>query len=290
MTGRRPTNSGDEAELDQILGLCLAQQLCVALGRQNTHFLGFLVRKGLEAESFLAHTATNQALQPDEGATTDEEDVGGVDRGEFLVGMLTAALGRNVGYGTFQNLEQRLLDAFAGDIAGDRRILILAPDFIDLININNAGLCPGHIAVCGLEQLEDDVFDVLADVAGLGQRGCIDDGEGHVQHFGQRVSQQGFAAPGGPDEENVGLGKLDIIAARPVHLDALVMVVDGYRQLLLGLILADDVLIEKALDLLRFWQMRGCGAGLRLPPIVFQDGVADRNALITYVRPRIVTR
>ena len=39
------------------------------------------------------------------------------------MGMLPAALGRNVGHGALQVFQQRLLHALAGHIAGDGRIL-----------------------------------------------------------------------------------------------------------------------------------------------------------------------
>ena len=45
----------DKAELDQILGLSLAQKLGVALCRQNTCFLGVLLRHRLETQGLLAH-------------------------------------------------------------------------------------------------------------------------------------------------------------------------------------------------------------------------------------------
>ena len=66
------------------------------------------------------------------------------------------------------------------------------------------------------------------------------------------------------------------------------MVVDGDGELLLGLVLADDVLVEECLDLLRLGQMRGRGAGLGLAAVVFEDGVADGDALVADVGARVV--
>ena len=68
--------------------------------------------------------------------------------------------------------------------------------------------------------------------------------------------------PVGPDEQDVGLRELDFVAAGPVHLDALVVVVDGDGELLFGLVLADDVFVEESLDFLRLGQVGGGGAGL----------------------------
>ena len=98
--------------------------------------------------------------------------------------VLTAALGRDVGDGAFQNLQERLLDAFAGNITGDGRIFIFAPDLIDLVNVNDASLSAADISVGSLQQLEDNIFDVFANVTGFGQRGGIDNGERHIEHAG----------------------------------------------------------------------------------------------------------
>ena len=145
-----------------------------------------------EAERLLADSAGDDLVEADKGAAADEENVGGVDRSEFLVRMLASALRRNVGDGAFQNLQQGLLHAFTGDVAGDRGVLVLAADLVDFIDVDDASLSAAYVAVGGLQQFEDDVLDVFADVAGFGQRGGIDDGEGHVEHAGQSLRQQAF--------------------------------------------------------------------------------------------------
>src|SRR5579863_8719450 len=122
-----------------------------------------------EAHRLGAHTLGDHLLQTDKSATADEEDVGGVYRGELLVWMLPATLRRNVGYRTFQNLEQRLLHALARNVARDGRVFILAPDLIDFINIDDALLAALHIPVGILQQPQDDVLDILAHVASLGE-------------------------------------------------------------------------------------------------------------------------
>ena len=111
-----------------------------------------------------------------------------------------------------------------------------------------------------LNQPQDDVFNVFADVAGFGQRGRIDDGEGHAQQTRQRLGQKRLAGSGRSDQQNVGFLKLDVgLFAR--QLDALVVVVNGDSQLLLRFILADDVLIEESLDLGRLGKMNVLGEG-----------------------------
>ena len=95
-----------------------------------------------------------------------------------------------------QDLQQRLLHTLARDVAGDRRVLALAGDLVDLVDVDDAGLGLLHVEVSGLDQLEQDVLDVLADVAGLGQRGRVGDGERDVEHLGQRLGEIGLAAAG----------------------------------------------------------------------------------------------
>ncbi len=126
------------------------------------------------------------------------------------------------------------------------------------------------------------------DVAGLGQRRRIDDRERHRQQPRQRLGQQRLARAGRPDEQDVRLGQLDFVAAARLLLDlqALVMVVDGDRELLLGLFLADDVLVQELLDLDRHRQRRA-RAAVELV-VVRDDVVADLDALIAdeHRRPR----
>ena len=214
----------------------------MGLGRSGVSPRCFFLRD--EAHGLGADALGNHFLQSDKRAAADEEDVGGVDRREFLVGMLAAALRRNVGDGAFQDFEQRLLDAFAGDVAGDGGVLVLAPDLIDLVDIDDALLAALDIPIGILKQPKDDVLHVFADIAGFGEGGGIHDGEGDIQNASQGLGQQGLAGAGGPDQQNVGFRELHFGAALLVHLDALVVVVDSDGELLFGGVLADHVLIK----------------------------------------------
>ena len=111
-----------------------------------------------------------------------------------------------------EDLQQRLLHAFAADVAGDRRVLALAGDLVDLVDVDDAGLGLLHVEVGGLDQLEEDVLDVLADVAGLGERGGVGDGERHVEQAGQRLGEVRLAAAGGAEQQDVALRQLDLVA------------------------------------------------------------------------------
>ena len=120
------------------------------------------------------------------------------------MGVFAAALGRYVGYATLDDLEQFLLDAFARDISCDRTVhALLAGDLVHLVDVDNATLCSMNVPVRGLDQPEEYVFDVLSNVAGLGEGGCVADSEGDVEGLGQCFSEEGLAAAGGADEENV---------------------------------------------------------------------------------------
>ena len=119
--------------------------------------------------------------------------------------MLAPALRRYVRDGTFQNLQQRLLHSFSGNIASDGGILVFAADLIDFINVDNAGLRAAHITLSRLQQLQDDIFHVLAHVSSFGEGSGVDNGEGYVEHAGQGLRQKRLAGSGGPDEQNVGL-------------------------------------------------------------------------------------
>ena len=202
-------------------------------------------------------------LQPGEGAAADEQDVGGVDLEELLLRVLAAALRRDVGDRALDDLQQRLLHALARDVAGDRRVVGLAADLVDLVDVDDAALRALDVVVGGLQQLQDDVLDVLADVAGLGQRGGVGHGEGHVEDAGQRLGQQRLAAAGRADQQDVGLGELDVAALAAVR-EALVVVVDGDRQHALGVLLADHVVVEDGLDIAR----RGHAVAVDLTSVV----------------------
>jgi hypothetical protein len=55
-------------------------------------------------------------------------------------GCLRPALRRDVGDGAFEHLEQRLLHAFARDVAGDRDVLARLADLVDLVDVDDAAL------------------------------------------------------------------------------------------------------------------------------------------------------
>ena len=68
-----------------------------------------------------------------------------------------------------------------------------------------------HVEVCGLDEFQQDVLDILSDIAGLGERRGIRDRERHVEPLGQGLREIGLAASGRPDQEDVGLGDFDVV-------------------------------------------------------------------------------
>ena len=91
--------------------------------------------------------------------------------------------------GALEDLQQGLLHALAGHVAGDRGVLGLAGDLVDLVDVDDPGLGLLHVVVGRLDQLQQDVLDVLADVAGLGERGGVGDRERDVQHPRERLRE-----------------------------------------------------------------------------------------------------
>ena len=236
-----------------------------------------------EADGPLADPLLDDLLEAVERAAADEQHVGRVDLDEVLVGVLAAALRRDVGDGPLEDLEERLLDALAGHVAGDRRVVRLARDLVDLVDVDDPALRPGDVEVGRLDEPQQDVLDVLADVAGLGQRRRVGDAERDVQDAGQGLGEERLAGAGRADEQDVRLLELDVVDL-VAGVDPLVVVVDRDREDLLGPLLADDVLVERVLDLVRVGELGRRRLGpRRLEHLLFDDLLAEVDALVADV-------
>ena len=192
--------------------------------------------------------------------------------------MLATALRRHGGDRAFHDLEQGLLHALARDVAGDRGIVRLARNLVDLVDVDDAALGPLDVVVRGLEQFENDVLDVLTDITGFGQGRGIGHGEGYVDDTGQGLGQQGLARAGRPDQHDVGLGQFDVVVLGRV-VQPLVVVVDRDTQHLLGVALADHIVVKNLADLLgRRHAVLGLGEGNL---VLFADDIhAEFDAFI----------
>ncbi len=164
-----------------------------------------------EADHLPAQPLGDDLLEPDERAAADEQDVAGVDLEVLLLGVLPPPLRRDVGDRPFEQLQERLLHAFARDVAGDRDVLGGLADLVDLVDVDDPALGQGDVEIGLADELQDQVLDVLADVAGLGQRGGVADGERDVEPARQGLRQRRLAAAGRADQEDVALGELDVL-------------------------------------------------------------------------------
>ncbi|GAO24218.1 hypothetical protein ALISP_4038 [Alicycliphilus sp. B1] len=266
---------GDQAELDEVLGLDVLEHL-------GERALFLALDRRAEAYARRLGTVFDHLLQARERAAADEQDVSRVDLQEVLVRVLAPALGRHAGHGALDELEQRLLHALARHVARDAGVVGLAADLVDLVDVDDAALGALHVVVAALQQLLDDVLHVLAHVAGLGQRGGVGHHEGHVQLARQRLRQQRLARTRGADEQYVALGQLHVVLAGLVLVaQALVVVVHGHGQRTLGLFLADHVAVEVGLDLGRRGQIAATlASGFTRRLFVADDLVAQVNALV----------
>ena len=191
----------------------------------------------------------NNLVQTDKSPSADKQHVGGIDLNEFLVRVLATALGRNIGNGSFQNLQQGLLNTLTGDVPGDGWVFVFFGDLVDLIDVNDSLHAAVTVPSGRLQQFENDVFDIFSNIARLGQGGGVHNGKGNRKHAGQCLSQQGLARSGGSNQQHITLGQLNILMPLAAQLDPLVVIVNGNAQLLLADVLTDHVLLKEVLDL-----------------------------------------
>src|SRR5690606_32826152 len=139
---------GNEAELDQVFGLDLTEEL-----RRGATVAALDL--GTEADADLFRALADDLVQPVESTAADEQDVGRVDLDEVLIRMLAPALRRDRRMRALDELEQRLLHALARHVARDRRVVALARDLVDLVDVDDALLRLLDIVVALLQQLLD---------------------------------------------------------------------------------------------------------------------------------------
>jgi hypothetical protein len=136
-----------------------------------------------------------------------------------------------------------------------------------------------------LKKLDDDVLDILADIARLGERRGVGDGERHVQDARERLCKQGLARPGRTEQQDVRLLQLHVVCV-DLGVDALVMVVDRNGEDLLRALLPDDILIEDVLDLRGLRKWRRSRERLLALDLLRDDVVTQPDALVADVNRR----
>src|ERR1700730_17942891 len=233
----------DQAVFQKVLRLDFAEDLA-GLAVLGGHHLG------AESDRGRAATGRDDLFKPGERAAANEQNIGGVDLQELLLRMLAPPLWWHRGYSAFHDLEQRLLHAFARYVAGDRRIVGLAADLVDFVDIDDATLGALHIVVGRLQELQDDVLDVLAHIAGLGQSCRIRHREGYIENSCEGLRQQRFARTCRSDQQDVRLRQFDVVMLGLV-IEPLIVIVNRNRQHLFGMVLADNVVVEDLADFLR---------------------------------------
>ena len=104
-----------------------------------------------------------------------------------------------------------------------------------------------HEADAGLEQIADDLVDVAADIADLGEFGRLDLDEGRAGELGEAARDLGLADAGRADHQDVL--RQHLLAQLLVELLAAPAVAERDGDGALGVALADDVAVELGDDL-----------------------------------------
>ncbi len=207
---------------------------------------------------------------------------------KLLVGVLAASLGRDVGHGALQNLQESLLHPFAAHVPGDGRILRLAGNLVQLVDVNNPFFRPADVKIRRLDQAQKDVLHILPHISRLGEGGGVRNGEGDPQHPGQGLGQQGFAHTGGTQQHDVAL--LEFHIPFGAEEDTLIVVVHRHRKGSFGLVLPHYILVQEALNLPRLGDSQ-LHFLRRRPPLgrgrfVLQNRLAEIHAFVADADPR----
>ena len=97
---------------------------------------------------------------------------------------------------SFNDLEQSLLNTFTGDVPGDRGVLTFASHLVDFIDVDDSHFSALSIKFSSLNEFEQNVFNIFANVTGLGQCGGISDSKGNIENSGKCLRQQRLARTG----------------------------------------------------------------------------------------------
>jgi hypothetical protein len=145
------------------------------------------------------------------------------------------------------------------------------------------------VEVSGLDQLEKDVFDVLAHIARFGERCCISNGKRDIQHSSESLREMSLSASGGTEEKNVALGQLYVLTSRSacflLILESPVVVVHRDSKDLLGLFLTDHVIIQERANFPRLGQLLQLEIG-SFTDLLFDDLIAQVDAFVADVDAR----
>ena len=210
----------------------------------------FLLKCRIKADRLSVGTVLDDLFQSFKCSAADKEDVCGIDLKQFLMRMLSSSLRRNRSNRTLQDFQQCLLHTFTGHISGDRCILRFSCDLVDLININDTMLCFLDIIICCLNNLQQNILHVLADISRFRQCCRICDRKRYIQKLRQCLCEQCFTGTGRTKHQDITFLQfyIQIFSCK----DSLVMIVNSNRKCFFGLILSDHIIIQECLNLLRF--------------------------------------
>src|SRR6056297_1601789 len=225
--------AGDGLIIQELVGL-LADQEIVAVGDGDALGGGAVAERLAEdiAEVHHPHLAAGLA-----GNVHRAQWVGGVGDLDLDLGVVEQAIA--------EFLAEHLAGAGPGVFAcdgGDDAFLggLLGAGFDVLAHVV-AGLDDGAV-----DEIADDLFDVAAHVADLGELGGLDLDEGGAGEFGEAAGDLGLADAGGADHQDV-LG-VNLVAQVVGQLLAAPAVAQGDGGGALGVLLADDETVKLADD------------------------------------------
>jgi hypothetical protein len=196
---------------------------------------------GPEPQRLLADPPLDLLVEADKRAAADKENVGRVDLEEFLMRVLAAALRRHVRHRPFENLEQGLLDAFARDVARNRRVLVLATDFVDLVDVDDSLLSSLDIAIRGLRSLRM-MFSTSSPTYPASVSVVVGDRNGTLR-CARALSQQRLAGACRTDRKIFDFWISRRYTVSPSR--SACMLIDGDSQFLLHIFLTDYVFVEE---------------------------------------------
>ena len=130
----------NHSELQEIFWQYLREQFARIL-------IGLRFNGGVETNTLVTNTLLNDLFEARESAATNEQHVGGVDLNEFLVRMLATTLWRNRSNGSFENLQQCLLNTFARHVTSNAGVFCFTRNLVDFVDVHDALFCTLHIEV-----------------------------------------------------------------------------------------------------------------------------------------------
>ena len=173
--------------------------------------------------------------------------------------MFSTAFGRYIDNRSLEKFQQCLLNTFPRNIAGNRRIIAFTSNFINLINKHNALFRLALVIIGRLKKSRQNAFHIFSDITCFCQYGSINNRQGHIKHFGNRFGDEGFSCSRFSNHQDVTFLYFYIAFGLK---QAFVMVIDGNRQYLFGVILTNNIIIQKCFDLLGITQRNVFPVGL----------------------------